>query len=302
MLRGLGTWRAGALAGVLVALAVPSAAAAGGLSAKTSRVDVTSQRGSGAFGKWTVDRFGLPSYRYAIDEETDPDAAQPELGGRTDAWHQLGNDHIVADAFNHGYVQLWSQDRRYQWTNLYEPGAGHLAGGFGYLRLGPKTISTMYDDRPRGARTGRWFGLGYLRRLTRASGVEVSERVYAPFGDAPMLLHDVAITNRSARTRRASWFELWDVNPYDQNAARHIGLARPVASQDGRLLRVRQLPRASTGDRSRSTPRRSGGRSRGNTTSAESFFGDGGRAPARLGPRRPARRPPRAAGRPRGDR
>ena len=277
MLRGLGTWRAGALAGVLVAIAMPSPAAAAGLSAKTPRVDVSSQRGSGAFGKWTVDRFGLPSYQYKIDEETDPDAAQPELAGSRDAWHQLGNDHIVADAFNHGYIQLWSQDRRYQWTNLYQPAADHFSGGYGYLHLGHRTISTMYDDRPRGARTGRWFGLGYLRRLTRASGVEVSERVYAPFGDAPMLLHDVAITNRSARTRRASWFELWDVNPYDQNAARQIGLSRPVAAQGGRLLRVRQLPEGRDRRPLSIFAAALKGRLAGTTTSAKSFFGDGGR-------------------------
>ena len=253
------------------------AAATGGLSRQTSGVDVSSTRGSGAFGRWTVDRFGLPAYRYTIDEETDPDAAQPELGGRTDAWHQIGNDHIVADAFNHGYVQLWSQDRRYQWTNLYEPESDHLAGGFGYLRLGGRSISTMYDDRPHGARTGRWFGVGYVRRRTSASGVEVDEHVYAPFGDTPLLRHDVAITNRSSRPRRASWFELWDVNPYDQNAGRHIGLARPVASRGGRRLSVRQIAEGPDHRPLSLFAAALAGPFRGHTTSTDSFFGAGGR-------------------------
>jgi hypothetical protein len=75
--------------------------------------DIASTAGSGDFGRWQVDRFGLPSYRYRIDEEHNPLARQPELGGSTDAQHQIGNDHVVAAAYNHGYVQLWSQDRRY---------------------------------------------------------------------------------------------------------------------------------------------------------------------------------------------
>ena len=77
-------------------------------------------------------------------------AHQPELTGSTDAWHQLGNDYLVADAHNRGYVQLWSQDRAYQWVNRYEPAAGHYAGGYGYLRLGGRAISTLYADRPAG--------------------------------------------------------------------------------------------------------------------------------------------------------
>ncbi len=280
MLRGAGTSSAVAFAAFLLALPAPSAVAsdAGGLSTKSARVDVSSTRGSGAFGRWTVDHFGLPAYRYAIDEETDPDAAQPELGGSTDAWHQVGNDHIVADAFNHGYVQLWSQDRRYEWTNRFEPASDHLAGGFGYLRLGSRTISTMYDDRPDGGRTGRWFGIGYLRRRTAAAGVEVAEHVYAPFGDAPMLLHDVAITNRSDRPRRASWFELWDVNPYDQNLGRQIGLSRPVVSSRGRQLRVRQVAEGRDRRPLSIFAAALKGPLGGHATSTESFFGTGGRA------------------------
>ena len=76
------------------------------LSADTTPADISSTYGSGDFGRWQVDRYGLPSYDYTIDELTNPIAAQPELSGAVDAWSQLGNDHIVADASNHGYVQL----------------------------------------------------------------------------------------------------------------------------------------------------------------------------------------------------
>src|SRR4051794_16647367 len=134
-----------------------------------------SSYGSGVFGTWGSDDLGLPRYRYTIDEDKAPAAAQPELGGKREAWHQLGNDHVVADAFNHGYVQLWSQDRLYQWANYHE--VQHYSGGFGWLRADGKTYSTLYDDRPAGTDPARDFGTGYFARTTPADGIDVSERV-----------------------------------------------------------------------------------------------------------------------------
>ena len=121
--------------------------------------------GSGAFGAWgPVDRFGLPAYRYAIDEATRP-ARRPAASsrGRTDAWHQVGNDHIVANAYNHGYVQLWSQDRRYQWANRYDAAdrATTRAASASCASADARS-ARCYDDRPAGARTGRDFGVGYV--------------------------------------------------------------------------------------------------------------------------------------------
>ena len=115
--------------------------------AQASFPNLDSTYGSGVFGTWGVDSLGMPRYRYTIDEETAKAAQQPELGGNTSAWHQVGNDHIVADAFNHGWTQLWSQDRLYQWANYVEPSSQHYGGGFGWLRAGGKTYSTLYDDR-----------------------------------------------------------------------------------------------------------------------------------------------------------
>ena len=50
--------------------------------------------------------------------------------------------------------------------------------------------------------------------------------MYAPFGDDPVLLHDVTIRNTSHRRLRASWVEYWGVNPKSVVKARYIGLAR----------------------------------------------------------------------------
>src|SRR5262245_6977455 len=101
------------LAGGIVAAAAPPP-----LSADTAPANVESTYGSGSFGTWHVDAAGLPAFRYQLDETADTRASQPELNGGTEAQHQVGNDHIVAAAFNHGYTQLWSQDRLQQWAKI----------------------------------------------------------------------------------------------------------------------------------------------------------------------------------------
>ncbi len=187
------------------------------LSTDTSGVAIDSCYGSGVFGQWVPDDYNLPGYRYDIDEETDPRAQQPELLGNNMAQLQLGNTRAKAYAYNHGYTQFWSQDRNYQWANLYQADQQHYAGGYGYLLDGGSVTSTLYDDKPAGAQMTRYFGTGYYAKDTRTSGAEIQEKVYAPWGDDPVLLHEVSITNTGAAARDLSWFEYWDVNPRSPN-------------------------------------------------------------------------------------
>lgn len=245
------------------------------LSADTARADVASTFGSGSFGRWIVDRFGLPAFRYDIDEQTAPRARQPELDGATAAQHELGNDHIVAAAFNDGYTQLWSQDLLAEWANRFEPGRRHYAGGYGYLNVGGRVLSTLYLDRPRTAVTERRFGIGYYERPLRTAGIEVREDVYAPFGDDPLLLHDVTIRNTTARGERVSWYEYWDVNPYDQTSHRLIGLGVPRWTAASRTLEVAQRDGAHPLSIFAAALQGPVG---GHETSVGAFFGDGTRA------------------------
>ena len=85
------------LAGALLVLGASGVAEAApaALSGERSPADVRSTFGSGGFGRWSVDRFGLPAFRYLVDQQPFPPARQPELKGATEAQHQLGNDHIV---------------------------------------------------------------------------------------------------------------------------------------------------------------------------------------------------------------
>ncbi len=203
---------------------------------------IASSYGSGSFGSWEVDAFGLPFYRYAPDEQTDPHAMQPQLGGATRAQHELGNDRIKGMAYNDGYTELWSQELLAQWANLYQPQSRHYGGGYGYLNVDGHTISTLYLDRPAGASSERDFGVGYYRRVLRSDSLTVAEAVYAPFGNDPLLEHDLTITNDGPRTRSVTWYEYWDVNPFSQtNGAQYnVGLGRPRWSAATRTLTVAQ--------------------------------------------------------------
>ena len=183
--------------------------------------------GSGVFGAWRTGPAGLPAYRYTLDEERDARARQPELAGSTDAWHQVGNDHVVANAYNHGEVQLWSQDRRFQWVNRRDGATGTSAAatatcGQAAARSAPATTTGRRARGPCATSASARSTGGCAR-----PALDVDEVVYAPFGDDPLLLHDVTIANTSRRTRRGSWFEFWDVNPYDQQTKQPRGLEVP---------------------------------------------------------------------------
>jgi hypothetical protein len=229
------------------------------------------------FGRWAFDPFGLPEFVYSVDQRTDPLARQPELQGQTAAQHQVGNDRIIGHAFNHGYTQLWSQERRAQWANRYDEATRHYAGGFGWLHAGGRTFSTLYLDLPARAAT-RAFGVGSYRRSARGLGFEIEEDVYAPFGDDPVLLHDVVIRNRSRTTRSASWFEYWDVNPFDRERGRPIAVREPRWSGRRRTLSAQQL--RGDGDNRPLTVFLAAlrGSVRGHETSVADFFGNGSRA------------------------
>ena len=153
-----------------------AAAAPAPLSADTSQPSLDSTYGSGNFGHWGVDADGLPTFSYELDHMTDPRGAIPETPNRRRAQHQLGNDNVVAMAWNDGYTMLWSQSRLMQFVNTWEADNFHWAGGYGYLRTDDgKVLSTLYLDRPQGSEFDRVFGTGYyaqahaLRRASRCA-------------------------------------------------------------------------------------------------------------------------------------
>jgi len=92
--------------------------------------------GSGYFGEWIEDEFGLPAYRYTCDQINDPKAIIPlneKLRSNKEHLHQVGNDRLVGVASNFGYVQVRQDEGCPKFLNDYDPEQNQFAGGFGYL-------------------------------------------------------------------------------------------------------------------------------------------------------------------------
>jgi Glycosyl hydrolase 36 superfamily, catalytic domain/Glycosyltransferase family 36 len=248
------------------------------LSAARARVSISSTYGSGSFGSWGADAFGLPRYLYRLDERTARQAAQPELDGNRAAWHQVGNDHVTADAFNHGYVELWSQDRTYQWMNYYQPQTDHFSGGYGYIDLNGRRWSTLYLDRRPGESVRRIFGTGYAETDVGLPGLRLRAIVYAPFGNDPVLLHDVTLTNTSRSVERPTWFEYWDVDPAAPRDETIMPMAAPAYDAATETLSDAQRPTAQDPHPLTVFATVLRGRVAGYDTDTKAFFGAGLRA------------------------
>src|SRR5256885_7301870 len=92
--------------------------------------------GSGYFGEWIEDEFGLPAFRYTCDQVNDPKAkteVNPGILSSTEHIHQIGNDRIVAIASNYGHVRVRQDEGAPKFLNDYVPEQGQFAGGFSYL-------------------------------------------------------------------------------------------------------------------------------------------------------------------------
>ncbi len=171
--------------------------------------------GSGYFGEWITDEFGLPAYRYTCDQSHDPKAVTPvnkDYRGPREHSHQVGNDRLVAIASNDGYVQVRQDEGSPKFLNDYDPARGHYAGGFGYLTDGQTMISTWYPGQA--GSFERVFGCGYLRKTVRGERYTVDQVIFAPFGDDPVLISQVTVTNLQDAPADLRWIEYWGCRMY----------------------------------------------------------------------------------------
>src|SRR6267143_4924644 len=112
----------------------------------------------------------------------------------------------------------------------------------------------------------------------QAHGIDVQDFVYAPFGDDPLLLHDVTLKNTTAAAKQVSWFEYWDVNPDQQSIKTNLGLGLPAYDAGTHTLSVAQLPDSEDHDPLSIFAAALQGPVNGFDTSTQTFFGGGGRA------------------------
>ncbi|MHA1670064.1 MAG: GH36-type glycosyl hydrolase domain-containing protein [Promethearchaeota archaeon] len=171
--------------------------------------------GSGYFGEWIEDEFGLPAFRYICDQINDPKAITPmhkEWRSETEHLHQVGNDRLVAVSSNYGYIQVRQDEGSPKYLNEYNPKQGYYAGGFGYLKDKDTVLSTYYLGDGRSFE--RIFGIGYLRKKIKATSYNIDQIVFAPFGDDPILISQITITNNQDKEIDLKWFEYWGCNMY----------------------------------------------------------------------------------------
>jgi hypothetical protein len=171
--------------------------------------------GSGYFGEWIEDQFGLPAFRYSCDQIHDPKAVTPVSPGilsKTDHVHQVGNDRLIAIVSNYGHVQVRQDEGAPKFLNAYSPERSQYGGGFGYLTDGAETLSTFY---PGNARTfDRVFGAGYFRKKVAGASFAIDQAIIAPFGDDPVLISQVTIANHGRSRANLRWIEYWGCHVY----------------------------------------------------------------------------------------
>ncbi len=166
--------------------------------------------GSGHFGEWTTDRFGLPAYRYNCDQRTDNEAITPvhkEWRSPTDHTHQVGNDRLVAAASNYGYVQVRQDEGSPKFLNDYCPEQGLYGARVGFLTDGDALLSTYYSGKAQSFE--RIWGAGYFSKIVKGHAYEINQTILAPFGDDPVLISMVTITNQGDSAADLRWIEYW---------------------------------------------------------------------------------------------
>src|SRR2546423_2792944 len=142
--------------------------------------DTQKPYGSGYFGEWIEDEFGLPAFHYTCDQAHDPKAGtevNPGMLSPTEHIHQVGNDRIVAIASNYGHVRVRQDEGTPKVLNDYAPNRGAFAGGFGYLIDGKTPLSTFYPGG--GESFDRIFGIGYFRKKVARENYNIDHVIFS---------------------------------------------------------------------------------------------------------------------------
>jgi hypothetical protein len=171
--------------------------------------------GSGYFGEWITDQFGLPAYRYTCNQVADPKALTPVhkyWRAPADHTHQVGNDRLVAAVSNYGYIQVRQDEGSPKFLNDYSPEHGYYGAGIGFLTDGNALLTTYYPGN--GESFDRIMGEGYFRKIVKSHQYEVDQVILAPFGDDPVLLSMVTVTNHGRDLANLRWVEYWGAHNY----------------------------------------------------------------------------------------
>ncbi len=194
--------------------------------------------GSGYFGEWIEDDFGMPAYRYTCDQINDPKAITPmndKWRSKTEHLHQVGNDRLVGVASNYGYFQVRQDEGSPKYLNEFNPEQGQYAGGFGYLTDNNDYLSTYYPGNADSFQ--RIFGIGYFQKKVSGKGYLVNQIIFAPFGDDPVVISQVTITNNRKKRVNLRWIEYWGCYLYQFSSAAFAGIIGKTSNRNPRDIR-----------------------------------------------------------------
>ena len=219
-------------------LAAGSAMRAPHAAPAQSQGNPASAYGSGYFGNWVSDPFGLPAYNYTCNQVTDPKAVSPvdkTWRAATDHTHQVGNDRLVAAVSNFGYIQVRQDEGSPKFLNDYCPEQNRFGAGIGFLSDENTMLSTWYSGAAESF--DRIFGIGYLRKHVTGHSYEIDHAIFAPFGDDPVLISQVTITNHSNRVTNPRWVEYWGCHNYQFSYRSLMEAAIPGGTTNAPQLR-----------------------------------------------------------------
>jgi hypothetical protein len=179
--------------------------------------------GSGYFGEWIEDEFGLPVYRYTCNQINDPKAITPvneAFRSKTDHSFLVGNDRLAGVASNYGYIQIRQDEGSPKFLNDYDPENNQYAGGFGYLTDGNTTLSTYYNGKQ--DKFDRFYGIGYMRKFVEKNNLAIDQVIFAPYGDDPILISQITIKNNRQESVNLRWIEYWGCQIYQFSLEKYI--------------------------------------------------------------------------------
>jgi Glycosyl hydrolase 36 superfamily, catalytic domain len=209
------------LAGLGLGGSLVSPGLAANIASRTQPTPLSPKRGnantygSGHFGKWICDSFELPAYQYTCNQIADAkavSAVDKAWRNPTDHTHQVGNGRLVAVASNYGYVQVRQDEGAPKFLNDYCPEQNRYGAGIGFLADENIVLSTFCSGAAESFE--RIFGMGYLRKRITGQRYEIDHVIFAPFGDDPVLISQVMITNHSKQSSRPRWVEYWGCQNY----------------------------------------------------------------------------------------
>lgn len=175
--------------------------------------------GSGSFGNWITDEYGLPAYNYTCNQLINYNSKTfTSYGYSSDHFHQIGNDRLTATAHNGGYIQVFEGSRGFQWLTYRDEKKKKYGGGILLLQIGDneKIYSDLYksDSLDNFTNFERIFGIGYFQKKFNLNDLEITHNISTPFSDDPIIISEIEIVNRSESFtyKNLKVIDFWDIN------------------------------------------------------------------------------------------